>query len=228
MGDEDILLGDHIKLEPGVVLDATKGPVIIDDGASIGANSVLTGPCYIGKNSGISPLSLIRAGASIGPMCKMGGEISNSIILGYSNKAHEGYLGDSYLGEWVNFGAGTTTSNLKNTYGPIRVQIGPKRIETDRRFLGALVGDHTKTAIGTRLTSGAYVGYCSILACSQILPGFTPSFSFITDKGAEPYHMEKAREVISQVFGRRGKDWNEGDEMLFNYAAETAREIEGG
>ncbi len=116
---ENIWLGENVKIGPGAVLDASKGPVMIDKGASIGANAVLWGPCYIGPYAQIMPLALIRPGASVGMMCKIGGEMSNSIMFGYSNKAHEGYLGDSYVGKWVNLGAGTTTSNLKNTYGEI-------------------------------------------------------------------------------------------------------------
>src|SRR5437763_4018609 len=110
------------------------------------------------------PLACIRPGTSIGQLSKVGGEVSMSIILGNSNKAHHGYLGDSYLGKWVNLGAGTTTSNLKNTYGEITVKRGGKEFPTGRRTLGALVGDHTKTSILTRLVTGSYIGFYTSLA----------------------------------------------------------------
>src|SRR5688500_19083961 len=107
-------------------------------------------------------------------MSKVGGEVSNSIVLGYSNKAHDGYLGDSYVGKWINLGAGTTTSNLNNTYGEITVttRTGPER--TGRRFLGSLIGDHARTAIGTRLMAGSYIGFSSLLATSAIAPRYLP------------------------------------------------------
>lgn len=226
IGEDDVHLAKDVKLSPGCVLDASKGPVVIDVGATIGANAVLQGPCFIGKYVNVSPLSLIRAGTSVGPSSKVGGEISNSIILGNSNKVHEGFLGDSYLGEWVNLGAGTTTSNLKNTYGQIKMRIGPRVIQTDRRFLGAMIGDHTKLSIGTRLMSGSYVGCYSLVATSHFPPQFVPSFTFMTDGGTEKYRQEKAKEVITQVFGRRGRQWTATDEHLLKYAAETAELVE--
>ncbi len=135
MDDENVWIGEGVDLQPGVVLDGSKGPVVIEKGCGIGANSVLQGPCFIGSYVQVLPLTLIRPGASIGPMCKVGGTIANSIMFGYSNKVHEGFVGDSYIGKWVNLGAGTTTSNLKNTYGPISVHIADSRVETGRRFL---------------------------------------------------------------------------------------------
>jgi UDP-N-acetylglucosamine diphosphorylase/glucosamine-1-phosphate N-acetyltransferase len=224
---ENIHLASNVKIDPGVVLDASKGPIVIDAGASLGANSVLQGPCHVGPYSAISPLSYIRGGTSIGPGCKIGGEVGNSIILGNTNKVHDGYLGDSYLGEWVNLGAGTTTSNLKNTYGSITMRIGPREIPTERRFLGSMIGDHTKTAIGTRLMTGSYIGYCCLLAGSALPPKYIPSFTFWTDKGTERYRMEKAREVMTQVLGRRGKEWTEHDQTTMEYVTETAANVEG-
>lgn len=226
IAERDVIVSPKAKLFPGVVLDASKGPVVIDAGASIGANSVLQGPVYVGRYSAIAPLSYIHSGTSIGPMCKIGGEVATSIFLGYSNKVHEGFVGHSYVGEWVNLGAGTTTSNLKNTYGPIKMHIGSKEIETDRRFLGAMIGDHTKTAIGTRLMSGSYIGYCSLLAGSDLPPRFIPSFTFWTDAVREPYKLEKAREVMKQVYSRRGRTWDAEDEAMLKIAAESAKQVE--
>ena len=134
--EENIWLGEGVRPAPGVVLDGSKGPVVVDNHASLGANCVLQGPCYIGPFAAISPLANIRPGTSIGMMCKVGGEVSNSILFGYTNKHHEGFLGDSYIGKWVNLGAGTTTSNLKNTYGEISVQTPQGMVKTGRRFLG--------------------------------------------------------------------------------------------
>jgi len=226
IAEQDVIVSPEAKIAPGVVLDAGKGPVVIDVGASIGANSVLEGPVYIGRYSTISPQSYIYSSTSIGPMCKVGGEVAASIFLGYSNKAHYGFVGHSYVGEWVNLGAGTTTSNLKNTYGPIKMRIGNKEIETDRRFLGSMIGDHAKTAIGTRLMTGSYIGYCSHLAASALPPHFIPSFTFWTDAGQAPFNMEKAREVMKRVYSRRDRAWDEDDEAMLKVAVEFAEQVE--
>jgi UDP-N-acetylglucosamine diphosphorylase/glucosamine-1-phosphate N-acetyltransferase len=226
IAEEDVIVSPKAKISPGVVIDASKGPVVIDEGASIGANSVLQGPVYIGRYATISPLSHIHSGTSIGPMCKVGGEVAASIFLGFSNKAHYGFVGHSYIGQWVNLGAGTTTSNLKNTYGPIKMRIGKTEIETDRRFLGSMIGDHTKTAIETRLMTGTYIGYCSLLAATKLPPHFIPSFAYCTDAGQVPYNTEKAREVMKQVYSRRNREWDEEDETMLKIAAEFAKEVE--
>jgi UDP-N-acetylglucosamine diphosphorylase/glucosamine-1-phosphate N-acetyltransferase len=226
IGEEDLIVHPTAKIAPGAVLDAGKGPVIIDAGASVGANAVLQGPVYIGKYSSVSPLSHIHSGTSIGPMCKVGGEVATSVFLGYSNKPHEGFVGHSYIGQWVNIGAGTTTSNLKNTYGPIKMQIGAKEIETDRRFLGSMIGDHSKLAIGTRLMTGSYIGFCSLLAGSNLPPRFIPSYTFWTDAGAKPYKLDKAREVIKQVYSRRGRSWDDEDETQLQIVLDSAKQVE--
>jgi UDP-N-acetylglucosamine diphosphorylase / glucose-1-phosphate thymidylyltransferase / UDP-N-acetylgalactosamine diphosphorylase / glucosamine-1-phosphate N-acetyltransferase / galactosamine-1-phosphate N-acetyltransferase len=223
---DQIFISRDVNIGPGCVLDASKGPVMLASGSVIGANSVLQGPCYIGAKSEITPLSLIRAGTSIGPSCKIGGEVARAIVIGYSNKAHEGYLGDSYLGEWVNLGAGTTTSNLKNTYGEISMNLGTGEIDTGRKFLGSIIGDHTKTAISTRFMSGSYVGFCSMIATSAHAPRFTPSFKFCTDRGAEAYRLDKAFDVARAMFARRNRPWTDEDEELMRYAAGSTREAE--
>jgi hypothetical protein len=117
----------------------------------------LEGPTFIGPGSEILGGTVHQC--SIGPRCKIRGEIANTTVLGYANKAHDGYVGHSVIGRWVNLGAGTTTSNLKNTYGPIRLRIGDTDIETHRQLLGTLFGDHAKTAIGTMLSTGAAIGF---------------------------------------------------------------------
>jgi UDP-N-acetylglucosamine diphosphorylase / glucose-1-phosphate thymidylyltransferase / UDP-N-acetylgalactosamine diphosphorylase / glucosamine-1-phosphate N-acetyltransferase / galactosamine-1-phosphate N-acetyltransferase len=227
IAEQDVIVSPQAKISPGVVLDASKGPIVVDAGASIGANAVLQGPVYVGRYSSITPLSFIHSGTSIGPMCKVGGEVAASIILGYSNKPHDGFVGHSYIGQWVNLGAGTTTSNLKNTYGPIKMEIGSREIETDRRFLGSMIGDHSKLAIGTRLMTGSYIGYCCLLAGSDLPPRFVPSFTFWTDAGAQPYKLEKAREMMKQMYSRRGRSWDDEDEAQIKLVMESMKEAEG-
>ncbi len=224
--EKSIWLGKNVKLDPGCVLDASKGPIVLATGVSIGANAVIQGPCSIGSHSQISPLSTIRAGTSVGPMCKMGGEISSSIVIGYSNKPHEGFLGDSYVGEWVNLGAGTTTSNLKNTYGQITMPVNGKRVSTGRRFLGSVIGDHSKIAIGTRLMTGTYIGFSCMVGTSQYPPRFIPSFTFLTDDGPQPYRMDKAIETMKSVFTRRNRGWTNADAVMNRFVAESAKSVE--
>lgn len=218
--DDNVWLGENVHLKAGVVLDGSKGPVMIDREASIGENSVIQGPCYIAAYATIAPLTLIRPGTTIGLMCKVAGEISNSVMFGYSNKAHYGFLGDSYVGKWVNLGAGTTTSNLKNTYGPIRARGGEGVIDTGRRFLGAMIGDQAKTAIGTRLMAGTYLGFASMVATSGIPPKFIPSLKFVTDKGMADYEIAKVMAMMQAVFARRDRVWDDKlDAAVVNYVA---------
>jgi UDP-N-acetylglucosamine diphosphorylase/glucosamine-1-phosphate N-acetyltransferase len=199
---------------------------MIDEDVSIGANAVIQGPCYFGKHTTIHPLALIRPGTSIGAMCKICGEVSGTIISDYTNKAHDGFVGDSYLGSWVNLGAGTTTSNLKNTYGQVSIRIGAREIKTGRRMLGSLIGDHTKTAIGTRLNTGTYVGYNCLLAGNGLTPTFIPSFTFWTADRTDRYDLKKAAEVADKVMQRREQQWTQIDESIQRYIAETAPVVE--
>jgi UDP-N-acetylglucosamine diphosphorylase/glucosamine-1-phosphate N-acetyltransferase len=223
---ESVCLGKGAKLSPGCVLDASKGPIVLDDGASIGANAVVQGPCYLGKLSQIHPLALIRPGVSIGMMCKIGGEVSNTIVSDYSNKAHDGFLGDSYLGSWVNFGAGTTTSNLKNTYGEVTMRIGSMEYKTGRRMLGSIVGDHTKTAVGTRLNTGSYIGYNCLLAGNGLAANFLPSFTFWTPDRTEKYDLARAASVAGKVMERRDRQWTAMDVAIQRYVAQIAPTVE--
>ena len=230
IGADDVWLGGaDVKLSPGCVLDASRGPVMIGSGAVIGANAVITGPCWIGAHARIRPLTRIREGTTVCGMCTIGGEVSHSIILSYSNKAHDGYLGHSYVGKWANLGSGTTTSNLKHTYGEIRARIGDREVPTGRQFLGSTIGDHSKTAILTRLSAGAYVGFCSALDSSGPSHRFVPSFTFETPGGgAERYDMTKAIEVTRRVFARRDRPFDQTDEQIMRYVAQVAPAIEGG
>jgi len=227
VNDSDIWLGPDVKLSPGCVLDASKGPIIISRGASIGANAVLTGPCWVGMHARIRPLTHVREGTSIGNMCTIGGEVSHSILLGYSNKAHEGFVGHSYIGKWVNLGSGTTTSNLKNTYGEIRARIGTREIPSGRQFLGAVIGDHSKTAVLSRLSAGAYLGFFSMLDGIGSASRYVPSFTFQTGDGPEPYQMDKAIEVTKRVYARRDREFISLDEQIMRYVADVAPDIEG-
>ena len=224
--NDNVHVGPEVKLGPGCVLDASRGPVVLGKAANVGANSVLEGPCYVGEYTRIAPLTSILSGTSIGPQCRIGGSISNSVIIGCANKAYEGYVGDSYVGEWTHLGAGTTTANVKTTYGEISVKIGGKEIKTGRCSMGMVIGDHTKTSIGTRLTPGCYVGCCCMLAASGLVPRFVPSFSYWTEKGVERVKIDKFVEVARSVFDRRDRMLASIDEQMIRYASEAAAAVE--
>lgn len=226
VNEKDIRLSEGVVLQPGCVLDATRGPIFVGDHATIGANAVIHGPCYIGRYCQIMPLTFIKAGTSIGMMSKVGGEVSNSILLGYTNKVHYGFVGDSYIGKWVNLGAGTSTSNMKNTYGEICTRIEGVDTLSGRHFLGALIGDHVKTAVQSVLKAGAYIGFCSMVGSGDHLPKFIPSYHFITEQGDQPYTLEKAIEVTRRVFARRDRSWTAHDEHIMRYVAAAAPKIE--
>ena len=169
INENDIYIKSPDLINPGVVIDASNGPVIITDNVKIQSFSLLQGPLYIGEGSVVQPHTFIR-GSVIGPVCKIGGEISATIIQGWSNKVHYGFLGNSYIGQWVNFGAGTTNSNLKNNYTPVNVTINGNVVKTDELFIGLFAGDYTTFAIGTTLNTGTNIGP----GCNIVTNGFPP------------------------------------------------------
>lgn len=156
LGDPTKVQARHATIEPGVVFDVRNGAVIVEAGAEVRHGTRLEGPCYIGPDCRV--LGGFIRGSVFGPRCVVRGEISASSFIGYANKSHDGFVGNSVVGHWVNLGAGTTTSNLKNTYGPVRLDIAGHRVDTGRTNLGSLIGDHAKTAIGTMLSTGTIVG----------------------------------------------------------------------
>lgn len=201
LGKTQCWIGKKTKFKPHVLIDAAKGPVIIGENCEIGAFSVIEGPVAIGDNCVVKPGSFIYDGTSIGPYSKVGGEIEATIIQGHSNKQHHGFLGHSYLGEWINLGAGTTTSDLKNTYGTIKVGEGSKEIDTGLIFLGAILGDHTKTAINTSLTTGTQVGVFANIF-EGTLPKNISSFSW-GGGSAKRFELKKALEIAEKMMLRR-------------------------
>lgn len=204
-GSGRLVVGEGATVTPSAVIDVTKGHVVIGDGATIGARAVVQGPCYIGEGATVLEGALIRGNTAIGPVCKVAGEVSGSIFQGFSNKGHDGYLGDSWLGEWVNLGAGTVGSNLLNTYGPVMMSAAGGRPErTGLQFLGAVIGDHTKTAIGTRMMTGSHYSTGSMIAMSGFAPSFTERFAWLTDERHQRYRLEKFLDVMSTVMARRG------------------------
>ena len=188
-------------IEPHVVFDTSGGPIFIDSGAHIHAFTRIVGPCYIGNGATI--LGGDISGCSIGPVSKIRGEISGSVVLGYSNKGHEGFVGNSYLGQWVNLGAGTTTSNLKNTYGPVALWTPTGVRPTGMQFLGTLFGDHVKTGIGTMLTTGTVLGAGANVFGTEMPPKAVAPFSWGEGEPYDIYKIDKFLASAEKVMARR-------------------------
>lgn len=189
------------SIEPHVVLDASAGPILIAHGARVHAFTRLAGPCYVGRDSIV--LGGDVSATSIGPTCKVRGEVSNVLILGYSNKSHDGFVGHSYLGRWVNVGAGTITSNLKNTYSPVEFWTPRGERKTGLQFLGTFFGDHGKTGIGTPLTTGTVLGAGACVFGSEMQPKVVPPFAWGSAPPYDTFQLEKFLEVTERVMARR-------------------------
>lgn len=227
VNDDEISVGAGVTIGAGAVLDGSRGPVVLDRGVRVGPGAVLQGPCYVGAFSIVSPLSVLGAGTSIGTMCHVGGNVDHSILCNCVDKPHEGYVGHSYVGDWVNLGSGTITANVKTTYGDVAIQRGPAQsIKSGRWSLGSVIGDHAKTSIGSRLPPGCYVGFASMLMGSGLAPKFVPSFSYWTDSGMQPVSIDKAVEIARRVHSGRNRGWTPLDEELIHQAAEAAPQAE--
>ena len=221
-----IHVGPDAVVKPGAVLDAEDGPIHLDRGVQIQPNAVLIGPCYIGPGSVIRPGAIIRENTSIGPVCKIGGEIEGSIFQGYSNKQHDGFFGHGYVAEWVNLGADTVTSDLKNTYGTIRVSLCGQPIETGLHFVGSIIGDHAKTGIGTILPTGCVIGVAANIFTQNAVPKFVPSFAWLTDSAMTGCRVEKIIDIARTVMQRRECVLTPADVELLKKTEQLARVAE--
>lgn len=203
----NIYVGEGVKLGAGVVLEAEDAPIWIDDGTVIENYSCIVGPAYIGKKSKVKPFSLLDI-VAIGDVVKISGEIEETIFQGYSNKQHLGFLGHSFIGEWVNLGAGTTNSDLKNNYSKVRVTLEGNRYETGMQFLGSIIGDHTKAAINTTFNTGTIVEpFCNLFG-KNYPPKYVPPFIW-GGENLEEYKLDKAIETAAKVMERRNKKLDE-------------------
>ena len=202
------------------------GPVVVDAGAEIGPFVCLDGPIWIGSRARVNPHAWIRHGTVIGTECRVGGEVEATIMEPFSNKPHDGFVGHSHLGSWVNLAAGTITSNLKASYGPIRLHTpaadgSRATIHTDRQFLGALVGDFAKTAINTSLPCGARIGIAATVG--GVVPEEVAAFTNMVVAGGERTSAEQAATVLERMMSRRGLECVEADrELLRTLAASPA------
>jgi UDP-N-acetylglucosamine diphosphorylase/glucosamine-1-phosphate N-acetyltransferase len=209
-------------IEPLVCIDASAGPVLVRAGATVRAFTRLVGPCAIGAGTAI--LADRVSGSSIGEQCVVRGEVSECIVLGHSNKAHDGFVGHSYLGRWVNLGAGTITSNLKNTYGTVQLWTPAGARDTGTIKLGTFFGDHVKTGIGLRLTTGSVVGAGANVYGSAMPPKFVPPFSWGEGSALGDYRLDKFLEIATRAMERRSVTLTEGGRRVLAAAYARAHE----
>ena len=199
-----IHVGGGSRIKPCVVIDAEEGPVWIGANVTVEPHSYIQGPCYIGNDSIIQPGAVVHEGCSFGPRCKVGGEVEASIIQGFSNKQHDGFLGHAYLGSWINIGADCLNSDLKNTYGTIRVPVNGQEVETGMQFIGMMMGDFSKTGINVAFPTGAVVGVCSNVVVPAP-PKFVPSFTWLDSGGARPFDVDRALGTAEKMMARRNR-----------------------
>lgn len=215
---KNVYVARGARVHPMVTIDAENGPVYVEEGAEIQPFSRVEGPCYVGHKS-ILLGAKCREGNSIGPFCRIGGEVEESIIHGYSNKYHDGFLGHSYVGEWVNLGALTTNSDLKNDYSSVSVMLdGRQSIDTGSTKVGSLIGDHTKTSIGTLLNTGSYLGAMAIImATGKPLPKYIPSFAwFVEGIVTKGFGKGRLYETAKTAMSRRGCQWSAEAEAMWD------------
>ncbi len=204
LGDPALVFCRGAQVEPGVVFDTRGGAIVLEAGVEVRHGTRLEGPLYAGERSRLLGGHL-RASV-FGPRSSVKGEVSNTLFLGYANKSHDGFVGHSVLGHWVNLGALTTTSNLKNTYGAVQLAPGGTRLETGRQFLGTLFGDHAKTAIGTMLGTGTIVGAGANVFGNAPPPKYVPAMAW-GSSGTERMTEEGFLKVAERVLPRREVAW---------------------
>ena len=207
-------------------LNASEGPIYIGKDALIMENSSIRGPFAMCENAVVKMGAKIYKDTTIGPFSKVGGEISNAVIFGYSSKGHDGYLGNSVIGEWCNLGAGTNNSNLKNNYSEVKLW----NYETERfaktglQFCGLIMGDHSKCAINTMFNTGTVVGVSANLFGSGFPRNFTPSFSWGGAAGYETFQMNKVSEVVTAVMKRKNLVFDAVDQKILNHIFEETKQ----
>lgn len=219
---------NQIFLEKGAkaeaaIFNTTSGPIYIGKNAEVMEGSVVRGPFSLGEESALKLSCKVYGPTTIGPHSKVGGEINNSVIFGFSNKAHDGFLGNSVLGEWCNLGADTNNSNLKNNYGNVKLHsyATGKNEDTGLQFCGLIMGDHSKSGINTMFNTGTVVGVGANIFGGGFPPTHIPSFTWGGAEGMETYRLDKMFETAQRVFERRHLNLEEADKKILEHIFET-------
>lgn len=215
LGEHPVLVGPGCDLAPGICLDARSGPVVLGRQVTVLPHSYLAGPVFVGSGAQIKAGATIYGETSIGAVCKVGGEVGETTMLDFGNKQHEGFIGHAYLGSWVNLGALTTCSDLKNTYGEIRVDLGAGPEPSGQRFVGVLMGEHARTAIGTLFNTGTTVGFASNVFGTGFPEKALPCFTWGDGRDETRQDPRRALEVAGVAMGRRGCQLTSGHEGIF-------------
>ncbi len=226
VNEREAFIGNGCGIAPGVVIDASEGPIVLDENVDVGANTVIEGPTYLGPGSQVKPLTHIR-GSCLGKECRVGGEISVSIMQGYTNKQHGGFLGHSFLGSWCNLGSGTETSNLKNNFSSVKVQVGSDIVDSGELFIGLTMGDHSKTAIGSVFNTGTVVGVGCIIIGADFPPRFVPSFNWGGADKLNPYPLKPTLEAIRVMMERRDKELSQVEIEVLTWIHENRTTLPG-
>ena len=224
-GEGRLFVSPEAEVQPATFIDCREGPVVIEAGARILAHCSIQGPAFIGRDSYLFE-ARIREGTTIGPVCRIGGEIEESIVHGYANKCHTGFLGHAYVGEWVNLGALTTNSDLKNDYSTVSVYVNGKATDTGSMKVGSFIGDHSKTSIGTLLNTGSNIGImCNLMAGASVLPKYIPSFCwYLEGRISKGLGLAAALDTARAAMGRRGVELTVAMIELIKYTEELTRE----
>ena len=222
----NVFIEEGAKLE-FTILNASTGPIYIGKDAEIMEGSIIRGPFSIGEGSTVKMGAKIYGPTTVGPFCKVGGEVTNTVLFAYSNKAHEGYLGNSVLGEWCNIGADTNTSNLKNDYSEVRLWDYQTEsfAKTGLQFCGLMMGDHSKCGINTMFNTGTVVGVSANIFGSGFPRNFIPSFSWGGHGGLTTYLTKKAFEVAKVVMSRRNIEFSEQDADILEHVFEETKKF---
>ncbi|MFH1824151.1 MAG: putative sugar nucleotidyl transferase [Candidatus Firestonebacteria bacterium] len=224
-GDKNkVYIAKNAEIQPFVTLDTNGGSIIIDEDVIIFPNSRIEGPTAIGKGTQIFGAN-IRTGTALGPVCRVGGEVEDSIIHGYSNKYHDGFLGHAYIGEWVNLGALTTNSDLKNDYTTVSLYMKGELMDSKDTKVGCFIGDHTKTSIGTYFNTGTITGImCNLVGSGGVLPKYIPSFTwFFNNRFFKGYGLKSMLDTAKMSMSRRKKEMSKGEEELLGYLYDTTK-----
>jgi UDP-N-acetylglucosamine diphosphorylase/glucosamine-1-phosphate N-acetyltransferase len=212
------------RIDPYTVFDTTTGPIIVAPNVWVQPFTRVEGPCYIGPETQLFRAN-IRGSVSIGPNCRIGGEVEATIVHGFSNKYHEGFLGHAYIGEWVNLGAITSNSDLRNDYGEVCVPLQGDPVPTGQAKVGCFIGDHTRTGMGSMLNTGTAIGVmCNVLPAGLLLPKHVPSFTAVLyGRVGSGFSLDQMFATAGIVMGRRGKTFTDAEEQLYRALFEQTR-----
>lgn len=225
-GEENLFVEEGATIKAAII-NAEAGPVYIGKNAVVNEGAIIRGSLALCEGAQLSMGAKMRGDSTVGPYCKVGGEVSNSVIFGYSNKSHDGFLGNSVIGEWCNLGADTNTSNLKNNYAQVKIWDYGKNgfKDTDEMFCGLIMGDHSKCGINTMFNTGTVVGVSANIFGSGFPRNFIPSFSWGGANGFVTYKLDKANEVIGMVMQRRGMIYDSSEQEIIKNIFELTAEF---